>query len=127
MILPSSLQKQIDEAAEEYQRDDNRTKIGPKNSFKSGADFMFKTLSEMGGEWRFEAAKYYAEGLSHIQEQGATYTFADGARYQHSLMSAQIEALKELLNSSVILLKDRDSRIQELEAENAKLKASVKD
>lgn len=101
--------KTKEEMAEEYVKDwylEPLTQARAKVDFLAGYDACEKALSEAGGEFESKDAsaefKRYEKGLFCVD------SFNRGARYQHSVMSAQIGALKE--------------QIKDLEAENARLK-----
>lgn len=79
--------------AEEYQRDDNRVKLGPKNSFLAGV------------EWRDQELK-----------QDIKTTFYEGPG-NHSVYS-----LETLVAEREEALYQKQLKIQELEAENAGLR-----
>jgi len=46
-------------------------------------------------EFNRDAAKDEASGLSHIREQGATYTFSDGAFWQYRQCAAWLKDLQQ--------------------------------
>lgn len=74
--------KRRDELAEsEHKNADGSIGYCPE-CFKAGYDQARKDMLEEMWEFDSFEARDYAEGLAHIQEQGATYTFGDGARWQ---------------------------------------------
>lgn len=50
----------------------------------------FDQLGETSLEFDTHAAKDHAESLKHIREQGASYTFVDGARWMFRVMARKI-------------------------------------
>lgn len=91
--------KAAEKAAEEYQADDTRTKLGPKNSFLAGVDWVLKFLTESSDEFDESALKEYDKQFTQYENgigtNGIRYRcLLEGARFQHSLDQAKIAALR---------------------------------
>jgi hypothetical protein len=90
-----------------------------RGGFINGCRLMLSALSnEIDFEYVNEEARDWAEGLSHIQEQGATYTFADGARWQfEQMMSPEYQARAYLMSQddqTVALAREVEEKDKEI-------------
>jgi hypothetical protein len=112
MTLPNSLAQAAEDAAEKYAEPVFEPKtlidISREGAFLAGVQWLFTHLSEQAEE--FDALELHreardeAEGRTDIRDQGATYTFADGAvwgaREQEQRFAALITGLREELKNA---------------------------
>ena len=78
-------EEKIEALSEEYTSDEQTHDDNNEMAFKSGilAGIKLRDAELLAMEFDSSLARSEAEGLEHIQCQGATYTFKDGARWQH--------------------------------------------
>ncbi len=87
--------------------------------FNSGWSALLKHLEGAAGGFDSFESKDHAEGLSHIQAQGATYTFVDGASWQFSQCKARIGLAEEHRERSESACDAAEQRVVNLEAKLA--------
>ena len=79
-----------DQLAKEYQRDENREKLGPANSFKAGWDACEKNAMEESDKFDRQAA---IDQAKH-EDSDIYFRFISGAEWQHQQSAIKISALK---------------------------------
>lgn len=106
-------------AAEEFQRDDNRPKIGPKNSFLAGVEWLKKELLEGAEPIELEVVHSRDDLYAVITEQAMKI---QALREENAQDQFTIQHLRSELSEWNDELNKADARVIELEAEISRLK-----